>query len=477
MRKRQAILVSSVGTAALIGVLSILVIPGLSYSVEDTSQVFKNALLSSDGTTITVTGQSSQRIQSDQVTLDLLVPVIPSDVNSVTSKQKESVQNLADAITSSVGQDNVSILVGQTNLNPYYSNGNPLDSSLFTAYATVPIKTDFDHFSNISPILANAGFKMDSISVSQVPVSPASTVSSKTITITSGSGASANSDCVSANNCFSPNPISVKAGTLVTWNNSDSVSHTITSGKPSDTNTGSMFDSGLIKPGQSFQHTFQSADTYDYYCAVHPWMTGTVTVTANGNNSTLPETKSQITINIVVDTKPDTLQNSLKAYQERFATLQNILNEKGISIDQSKQNQLNFNQFYSNPTQYSYFTSNTDVIVKTDPKNIDKVLQVAKNQKASISNIVLSTSDSSIDAIRKDLTQKAIEDATKNAEDILDSTGLTIKGIKSIEINPPSMTSGQPVDYHGIRLASNDPAFYQAGQASVSVTIEFQVGK
>ncbi len=89
----------------------------------------------------------------------------------------------------------------------------------------------------------------------------------------------------------------------------------------------------------------------------------------------------------------------------------------------------------------------------------------------------MSTSDSSIDAIREDLTQKAIEDATKNAEDILGSTDLTIKGIKSIEINPPSMTSGQPVDYHGIRLVSSDPAFNQAGQASVSVTVEFQVGK
>lgn len=205
-------------------------------------------------------------------------------------------------------------------------------------------------------------------------------------------------------------------------------------------------------------------------------MTGQVTVTSGGGNST-PETKSQITLNVVVDTKPDTLQNSLKAYQDRFTTLQNTLDEKGISIDESKRNQLNFNQFYSNPTQYSYFTSNTDVIIKTDLKNIDKVLEVAKNQGVSISNIVLSTSDSSIDEIRKDLTQKAIEDATKKAEDILDSTGLTIKGIKKIEANPSSGTPGQPSDYHGMRIISNDPSFYQAGQASVSVTVEFQVGK
>lgn len=465
------------GVAVLMGLLSVFVIPRLSYSAEDVSQVFKNALSASDGTTITVTGQSSQRIQSDQATFDLTIPVIPSDVNSVTSKQKESLQNLVDAITSSVGQDNVSVSVGQTNINPFYSNGNPLDSSIFTTYVTIPIKTDFDHFSDISSSLTNAGFKMDSISVSQVPINPVPNTSSTAVSITTGSGTSANSVCVSASNCFSPNPVSVKTGTLVTWNNADSVSHTITSGKPSDTNVGSMFDSGLIKPGQSYQYTFPSAGTYDYFCAVHPWMTGTVTVTSSGDNSTAPETKQQITLNIIVDTKPDTLQNSLTAYQQRFATLQSILHEKGISIDPSKQNQMNVNLFNSNPSQYSYFTSNTDVIIKTDPTNIEKIIKVAKNQRVSISSLVLTMSDSSIDVMRKDLTQKAIEDATKKAEDILGSTGLTIKGVKKIEINPPSMASGQPVDYRGVRVVSNDPTFYQAGQASVSVTVEFQVGK
>lgn len=467
---------SSTGAAVLIGLLSVFAMPGLSYSAESSSQVFKNALSSSDSTTIVVTGQSSQRIQSDQATIDVNVPVLPSDVDSVTKTQKESVQKLVDAITSSVGQDNVSISVGQTNLSTFSSNGNPINSSAFSAYATVPIKTDFDHFSDVSSSLANAGFKMDSISVSQVPANPTTKVSNATIAITLGSGASANSDCVSASNCFSPNPTSVKGGTLIIWNNSDSVSHTVTSGKPSDIQTGSIFDSGIIKPGQSYQRVFQNAGTYDYFCAVHPWMTGQVTITSDGKNPS-PETKLQININIVVDTKPDSLQNSIKAYQDRFTTLKNIMAEKGISIDESKQNQLNFNQFYSTPAQYSYFTSNTDVIIKTNVKNLGKVLDITKNQNVNISNMVLSTSDSLIDGMRKDLTQKAIDDATQKAQDILDSTGLTIKGIKKIEINPPSAAPGQLVDYRGIRLYANDPAFYQSGQASVSVTVEFQVGK
>ena len=106
-------------------------------------------------------------------------------------------------------------------------------------------------------------------------VAPAKPVS---VTITSGAGASANAACVSANNCFSPNPVSVKEGTAVTWTNNDTVAHTVTSGKPSDSVTGDVFDSGMIKPGKTFQFTFTKDGTQNYFCSVHPWMTGKVTV-------------------------------------------------------------------------------------------------------------------------------------------------------------------------------------------------------
>ncbi|CUR51976.1 Blue (Type1) copper domain-containing protein [Nitrosotalea devaniterrae] len=98
------------------------------------------------------------------------------------------------------------------------------------------------------------------------------------VTITSGAGASANAACVGTNNCFAPNPTSIKSGTTVTWTNSDSVAHTVTSGKPSDNVQGDVFDSGLIKPGKTFQFTFTKAGSQDYFCSVHPWMVGKVTV-------------------------------------------------------------------------------------------------------------------------------------------------------------------------------------------------------
>ena len=76
---------------------------------------------------------------------------------------------------------------------------------------------------------------------------------------------------------FEPAEISVKTGTTVVWTNADSVSHTVTSGDPSAGPSGA-FDSDLIKPGNTFNHRFDSVGTTPYFCSVHPWMTGKVTV-------------------------------------------------------------------------------------------------------------------------------------------------------------------------------------------------------
>lgn len=76
---------------------------------------------------------------------------------------------------------------------------------------------------------------------------------------------------------FDPAEISVKTGTTVVWTNADSVSHTVTSGDPSAGPSGT-FDSDLVKPGKTFQHKFDSVGTTSYFCSVHPWMIGKVTV-------------------------------------------------------------------------------------------------------------------------------------------------------------------------------------------------------
>ena len=98
------------------------------------------------------------------------------------------------------------------------------------------------------------------------------------IDITSGSGASTSPDCVSTQTCFYPNPVTISTGDTVTWTNKDSLRHRIASGTPTGEVAGTIFDSKIIEPGQTFKFTFTKAGTYDYFCIIHPWLQGQVIV-------------------------------------------------------------------------------------------------------------------------------------------------------------------------------------------------------
>ena len=71
---------------------------------------------------------------------------------------------------------------------------------------------------------------------------------------------------------FEPAVIRIKAGEDVTWVNSESAPHTVTS------TSGNTLASSMLNNGNSFSFTFTEPGTYDYYCAVHPMMTGQVIV-------------------------------------------------------------------------------------------------------------------------------------------------------------------------------------------------------
>jgi plastocyanin len=75
---------------------------------------------------------------------------------------------------------------------------------------------------------------------------------------------------------FFPNTITVKVGDTVTWTNDDTALHTVTSGIPGDSNPGIEFDSSSLAPGTTFQHTFTIGGTFNYYCTLHPYMTGKI---------------------------------------------------------------------------------------------------------------------------------------------------------------------------------------------------------
>ena len=76
------------------------------------------------------------------------------------------------------------------------------------------------------------------------------------------------------NFAYVPPALTVAAGATVTWTNSDDAPHTVTA------DDGSSFDSNLLGHGGTFQLPAPAPGTYAYHCAVHPFMKGTLTVTA-----------------------------------------------------------------------------------------------------------------------------------------------------------------------------------------------------
>ncbi len=77
---------------------------------------------------------------------------------------------------------------------------------------------------------------------------------------------------------FVTDTLTTSKGTTVTWTNGDSTLHTVTSGSPDAGKPGTEFDSSYLAAGKTFQHTFNTAGTFDYYCTLHPFMKGKIVV-------------------------------------------------------------------------------------------------------------------------------------------------------------------------------------------------------
>lgn len=80
---------------------------------------------------------------------------------------------------------------------------------------------------------------------------------------------------------FIPGSVEIEAGQKVVFQNATQKDHTVTSKLPADPvqdKEKAGFDSGIIKPGASWEHTFSKEGTYTYSCKEDKSMTGTVVV-------------------------------------------------------------------------------------------------------------------------------------------------------------------------------------------------------
>jgi plastocyanin len=71
---------------------------------------------------------------------------------------------------------------------------------------------------------------------------------------------------------FVPATVTINAGQYVTWRNVDAISHTTTD------DSATIWNSGSLPPGNTYQHYFATQGTFNYHCTIHPGMTGTVIV-------------------------------------------------------------------------------------------------------------------------------------------------------------------------------------------------------
>jgi plastocyanin len=71
---------------------------------------------------------------------------------------------------------------------------------------------------------------------------------------------------------FTPQTLTVKAGTTVTWTNKDDIPHGIASDNKA------FAKSKALDTDDSYSVTFTTAGTYKYFCYIHPHMTGTIIV-------------------------------------------------------------------------------------------------------------------------------------------------------------------------------------------------------
>ena len=96
---------------------------------------------------------------------------------------------------------------------------------------------------------------------------------SKTATVTIPNG---NSEMGNAG-FYLPLNAEIAARTTVVWINDDVVPHTVQS-QDGEGNVIGLFNSDVLETGERFAYTFEDEGVYNYFCTLHPWRVGVITV-------------------------------------------------------------------------------------------------------------------------------------------------------------------------------------------------------
>jgi plastocyanin len=175
------------------------------------------------------------------------------------------------------------------------------DSSIIDAGATYMLNTaeidvgEYEYYCTLHP------FMMGSLTVAEgetesTPTTGSNTTGNQTAAPTDGVGQNQSSADVGASvssvsivsgasvptngEDYDPEIATSSVGSMITWTNNDNVPHTVTSGivENNTPKPDGVFDSSILNAGKTFSFVFDEAGEYDYYCLLHPFMTGKVVV-------------------------------------------------------------------------------------------------------------------------------------------------------------------------------------------------------
>ena len=114
-------------------------------------------------------------------------------------------------------------------------------------------------------------FVLNYLLVGSDPIPTINVSNNAKIIIPNGNSAEANTGF------FLPLNLEIIRGTTVTWQNQDDIGHTVQS-QDAHGNIIPLFNSGLLKTGDTFSYKFDKPGVYHYFCTIHPWRIGIVTV-------------------------------------------------------------------------------------------------------------------------------------------------------------------------------------------------------
>lgn len=103
------------------------------------------------------------------------------------------------------------------------------------------------------------------------PIPSISVSNTERVLIPNGNSAQANTGF------FVPLNLEIIRGTTVIWQNEDNIGHTVQS-QDAQGNVIAMFNSPVLKTGDTFTYKFDKPGVYHYFCTIHPWRIGVVTV-------------------------------------------------------------------------------------------------------------------------------------------------------------------------------------------------------